>query len=243
MTAWSLLAIGAASTSAAAGGNLTITIPLGGQKNDLYIAVIAYRNNAAFTAPAGWTIHEQQSTGNTSTTTNTSIASGLIASIVRGDTDPGNIFTRTGGDVALGRIFIYRASNGRPVFMASSSSTAAANATALSTAQLNVTSKDTLIVAGFCGADNTTVSTFDAATDPTIASAATDTASPPTAGTWFERADTGTNTGADTALGIADAIKATTGLTGSITCTAGVSSRHVMVVAAFFVRKRYVLVT
>lgn len=242
MTAWSLVAIGAASLSGV-GGNLTITIPAGGQKDDLYVAVVAYRSNAAFTAPANWTIHQQQSTGNTSTTTNTSIGSGLIASIVRGDTDPGNIFTRTGGDIALGRILIYRASNGKPQFMTSSSSTAAANATALSTAELNITSKDTLIVAGFCGADNTTVSTFDAATDPTTASAATNTTSPPTAGTWYERADTGTNNGADTALGVAEAVKATTGLTGSITCTAGASSRHVMVAAAFYVRKRYVLVT
>jgi hypothetical protein len=241
MTAWTLVAVGAASTSAV-GGNLTITLPAGGQKGDLYVAVIAYRSTPAFTGPAGWTIHQQQSLGNTSTTTNTSIGSGLIASIVRGDAAPGNVFTRTAGDVALGRILIYRASNGRPVFMASSSSTAAANATALSTAAINVISKDTLIIAGFCGADNTTVSIFDA-TDPATASAATDTTTPPTAGNWYERADSNTATGADTALGIADGVKATTGSTGNIICTAGNSSRHVMVAAAFYVRKRYVLAT
>lgn len=241
MTAWTLVGIGAAVNVTS--GNISPTLPAGGQKGDLYVAVIAFRSNVAFAAPAGWTIHQQQSTGNTSTTTNTSIGSGLIASIVRGDAAPANTFTRTAGDVALARILIYRASNGNPVFMTSSSSTAAANATALSTAQLDITSKDTLIVAGFCGADNTTVSTFDAATDPTTASAATNTTSPPTAGTWYERADSNTASGADTALGIADAVKETTGLTGSITCTAGNSSRHVMVAAAFFVRKRYVLAT
>ena len=241
MTVWSLIAIGA--TSFVTSGNYSPTVPAGGQKGDLYVAVIAFRSNVAFGAPSGWTIHEQQATGNTSTTTNTSIGSGLIASIVRGDADPANTFTRVGGDVAFGRILIYRASNGRPTFMVSSSSTAAANATALSTTALNITSKDTLIIAGFCGADNTTVSTFDAATDPTTASAATDTTSPPTAGTWYERADSSTTQGADTGLGIADGVKATTGLTGSITCTAGNSSRHVMVAAAFYVRKRYVLVT
>lgn len=241
MTAWTLVGIGGAAT--ATSGNLALTAPAGGQKGDLYVAVIAYRSNAAFTGPANWTIHQQQSTGNTSTTTNTSIGSGLIASIVHSGTAPATTFTRTLGDVALGRIFIYRASNGYPTFMTSSSSTAAANATALSTAELNITGADTLIVAGFCGADNTTVSTFDAATDPTTASGATDTTTPPTAGTWYERADTGTNTGADTALGIADAVKATPGLTGSITCTAGVSSRHVMVAAAFNVKKRITLLT
>lgn len=241
MTAWTLVGIGGAATVTA--GNVSPVAPAGGQKGDLYVAVIAFRSNVAFAAPADWTIHEQQSTGNTSTTTSTAIGSGLIASIVRGDAAPATTFTRTGGDVALARILIYRASNGRPVFMTSSSSTAAANATALSTAQLDITSKDTLIISAFCGADNTTSSLFDAATDPGIASAATNTTSPPTAGTWYERADSSTASGADTALGIADAVKATTGLTGSITCQGNNSSRHVMVAAAFFVRKRYVLTT
>jgi hypothetical protein len=240
MTVWTLVAVGAAST--ANGGNLAITLPAGGQKGDLYVAVIAYRSNVGFTAPTGWTIHETQNTGNTSTTTSTSIGSGLIASIVRGDAAPANTFTRTGGDIGLGRILIYRASNGRPQFMASSSSTAAANATALSTAAIDVTSKDTLIVAGFCGADNTTVSAFDA-TDPSVASGATNTTTQPTANTWYERADSNTNLGADTTLGIADGVKATTGSTGSILCTASVSSRHVMVAAAFYVPKRYIAVT
>lgn len=241
MTAWSLVAIG--TTTTIASGNLSPALPAGGQKGDLYVAVIAYRSNATFSAPSGWAIHEQQSTGNVSTTTNTSIGSGLIASIIRGDTDPANTFTRTAGNVGHGTILLYRANNGTPEFMTSSSSTAAANATALSTAELDITSKDTLIVAGFCGADNTTVSTFDAATDPTTASGAINTTTPPTAGTWYERVDNGTNTGADTAVGIADAVKAGTGLTGSITCTAGNSSRHVMVAAAWYVPKRVMLLT
>lgn len=240
MTAWTLVGIGSANFVTS--GNYAPNIPSGGQKGDLYVAVIAYRSNAAFAAPTGWDIHAQQSTGNTSTTTSTAIGSGLIASIIRGDAEPANTFTRTGGDVALGRILIYRATAGRPRFMAASSSTAAANTTALSTAALNVTSKDTLIVAGFCGADNTTVSAFDA-TDPNTASAATDTTTQPTAGNWYERVDASTTQGADTTIGIADGVKATTGSTGSITCTGGNSSRHVMVAAAFYVPKRYVLTT
>jgi hypothetical protein len=220
---------------------LAITVPAGGQKGDLYVAVIAYRNINTFTAPAGWAIHEQQSLGNTSTTTTSSIGSGLIASIVRGDTEPGGTFTRTGGDVGYGRILIYRATAGTPRFGTSSSSTAAANATALSTAGLNVTDRNTLIVAGFCGADNTTVSAFDVGA--TVQSGATNTTSPPTVDTWYERADTSTTTGADTALGIADVVIGTIGTTASIICTAGNSSRHVMVSAAFYVPKRYVLVT
>lgn len=240
MTAWSLVAIGA--TSSVTSGNYSPTVPAGGQKGDLYVAIIAFRDSASFTAPSGWTIHAQQSTGNVSTTTSTSIGSGLIASTIRGDSNPANTFTRTGGNVAWGRILIYRASNGTPEFMASSSSTAAANATALSTAAIDVTSKDTLIVAGFCGADNTTVSAFDA-TDPSVASGATNTTTAPTINTWYERADSSTTQGADTALGVADAVKEGTGSTGNIICTAGNSSRHVMVAAAFFVPKRYVLIT
>lgn len=241
MTAWTLVGIGAAVNVVS--GNITPVAPAGGRKGDLYVAVIAFRSNVAFAAPAGWTIHQQQATGNTSTTANTAIASGLIASIVRGDTEPATTFTRTAGDAGLARILIYRPTAGRPVFMTSSSTTAAVNATAVSTGELNITSKDALIIAGFCGGDNTTVSTFDAATDPSTASAATDTTSPPAAGIWYERADSNTASGSDTTLGIADGVKATTGLTGSITCTAAVSSRHVMVAAAFYVPKRYVLAT
>lgn len=242
MTAWTLVAIGAANVGVPTGGNHVLSLPTGGQKGDLYVAILAFRGSPAFTAPSDWTIHEQQNLGNTNTSTSTSIGSGLIASIVRGDADPATTFTRTGGNIVMSRVLIYRPSNGQPVFMTSSSSTAAANATALSTAELNITSKDTLIVAGFCGADNTTVAQF-AATDPGTASAATDTTTPPAPGIWYERADSSTTQGADTALGVAEAIKATTGLTGSITCTAGNSSRHVMVAAAFYVKKRYVLAT
>ena len=76
-------------------------------------------------------------------------------------------------------------------------------------------------------------SAFDAATDPTTASGATDTTTAPTAGTWIERADSSTATGADTALAIADAIRATAGATGTIQATSAGGSRGVMIAAAF----------
>ena len=55
----------------------------------------------------------------------------------------------------------------------------------------------------------------------------------PTAGTWLERADSSTTTGADTSLAIFDAIKATAGATGNLTATASLGAGHVVIAAAF----------
>lgn len=236
---WALLALGTVATVAS--GNIspvppvttaagTVTLAAG----DLFVAAIGFRSNVAFAAPAGWTIHEQQANGNVSTTTNASIGSGLLASIKRGSANPANTFTRTGGDVARGQILVYRAVDFDDwSFHASSSATLAANATVVTTASLTTGSDLSLIVAAMGGADNVTVTAFDAATDPTVASGTLNTTSYPALGSWTERIDGNTTTGADTTLAVADAVRALAGSTGTIQCTASLSSRHVLAAATF----------
>ncbi len=239
---WELIGIGAA--TAVASGNVSPAFPATTAagtvtlaKGDLLVAAIGFRSNVAFTAPSGWTIHQQQNSGNTSTTTNASIGSGLIASARRGTSNPANTFTRTGGDVALSRIVAYRAVDCDGWSLdASSANTLAANSTTVTTTGLTTTGDLDLLIAAFCGADNTTASAFDAATDPTTASGATNTTTPPSRGTWLERLDSNTTSGADTTLTMADAVRETAGDTGTIQCTAGNSSRHVLVAAAFKMR-------
>jgi hypothetical protein len=81
------------------------------KNGDLFVAMIAYRDTAAFTLPSGWNlIATQQSSGNTSITTSASIGSGLMAYYIYDPTSPSSfMFTRTGGDVAYGRLAVYRA--------------------------------------------------------------------------------------------------------------------------------------
>jgi hypothetical protein len=244
MASWDLVTVGAAS-AVGNGGNLTLSIPAGGQANDLYVAVIAFRSTQTFAAPSGWVIHEQQNQGNVSTTTSTSIGSGLIASFIHEGTAPTGVFTRTGGNVGFGRILLYRPSTGKPRFVGSSSSTAAVNNANCSTAEIITNEPETLIVAGLCGADNTGVNSFRA-TDPGTASGALNTTTEPGIGVWQERSDVSTNQGADTTLGIGDAVKGTAGGTGDILVNTNATSRHVMVAAAFDVilpNTRYVLVS
>lgn len=244
MASWDLVTVGGTAV-VGAGGNLTLSIPAGGQANDLYVAVIAFRSTETFAPPSGWVIHEQQNQGNISTSASTAIGSGLIASFIHEGTAPTGVFTRTGGDVGFGRILLYRPSTGKPRFVGSSSSTAAVNNANCSTAEIITNEPETLIVAGLCGADNTAVYSFRA-TDPGTASGALDTTTDPTVGVWRERSDVSTGQGADTTLGIGDAVKGTAGGTGDILVNTFASSRHVMVAAAFdviFPSTRYVLVT
>jgi hypothetical protein len=209
-----------AAPAAVASGNLTFTEPSGAAEGDLLVVVIAYRSTATFTAPSGWEILQQQSSGNTSTTTATSIGSGLIAWTIRGSSAPSLTFTRTAGDVAQGRIAAYKGVHrGNPV-ISSTSATLGANSTTVSVGGLTGIPQGALMVIGACGADNGTCSAYQCGTDPV-------------ANQFIERADTNTATGADTTNALADAIKTVEGDTGTIQYTASLSSRHVIVAAAF----------
>ena len=73
------------------------------------------------------------------------------------------------------------------------------------------------------------------ATTPSGASGATDTTTAPSA-TWRQRAASVTTTGADTSIGIYDALKTTAGATGNLTATASLGAGHVVIAGAFKIR-------
>jgi len=144
-----------------------------------------------------------------------------MAYIVRGGSAPDLVFTRTGGDVALGRIVAYAPGSGETAaFDAGSANTLGANSTTVTTTEITVANDNTLLVMAECLADNTTASRARA-TDPDEF-------------VWRERADSNTATGADTGLAVSDAFKLSSGATGTLTYTAGASSRHVCAVGAFY---------
>ena len=233
MASWEYVGIGAGTTVSS--GNATPTEPAGAASGDLLVCVISYRGSAAFTAPSGWTIVEQESSGNTDVDVSTSIASGLIAYIVRGASAPSYVFTRTGGDVAIPRVTAYRPVGGTITFDESNSATLGTAGTTVSMTGFTTNDANSLIVVGACGASNSTATDFDAATDPTTGSGSGSSTATGAiaAGTWRRRNSTGTTTGADTNISIADAVRATAGATGDIQYTAAASRRHVIVGAAF----------
>src|SRR5688572_29904609 len=229
--AWGVPRIGALATPVAS-GNLTLAEPAGIAAGDLMIACIAYRSNAAFTVPGDWTlVATQQSSGDTDNTNG--IASGLMMWCLRGGSAPTLTFNRTGGDMATGRILAYTGAKQSAPYDTGSANTLAVASGTVTTATFSTAEANELIVAMVSAGDSLTTSAFDAATDPATASGATDTTTVPTAGTWIERADNGTGTGADHGLAIADAIRATGGATGTIQATVSASARHVMIAAAF----------
>src|SRR3990172_10238758 len=218
----------------ASSGNITLQEPAGIAQGDLMIACIAYRSNAAFSLPSGGWAHVTGSPQNSGDTDSTNgIASGLMAFVVRGASAPGLAFTRTGGDVAQGRIIAYSGGHATP-FDTGSGNTLGSTSTTYTTGTITTAEANELIVAlhsaGDHGAD---AANFDAVTDPATGSGTTtDTTTAPAAGTWLRRATDDTATGADNVLGIADAVRATNGATGTISST-GFSSRGVMIAGAF----------
>lgn len=226
--AWGIPKIGA--LAEVASGGLTLTEPAGIAVSDLMIACIAYRSNVPFDDVVGWG-SLQESIGDTDATNG--IASGAMFIAVRGASAPTLVFSRTGGNVARGCIIAYSGGHASAPFDTSSSNTLAIGSATVTTGSITTAEAGELIVAMTAAGDTLNVSAFDAATDPATASGATDTTNAPSNGTWRERVDSSTGTGADTGLGIADAIRATAGATGTIQATVGASARHVMIAAAF----------
>jgi len=212
-------------------GNFDLIEPAGVAQGDLMVACIAYRGNAAITAPTGWAAAAAaQNSGDTDATNG--IASGAMFYIIRGASAPSLTCTRTGGDVVLARVISYSGAKPHPLDTGSSNTLAVASGT-VTTGTITTAEAGELLVAMGSGGDAYTTSAFDAATNPATASGATDTTTAPTNDTWIERQDSNTGTGADATLAIADAIKATAGATGTIECTMSGSARSVMMVAAF----------
>lgn len=216
--------------------SMTLTEPTGAAQGDLLVAVISSRTTAttSITLPAGWALVDEQKNNSTATTTS-ALASGMMAYIIRGSSAPSYAFTLPAGiSVALGRVIAYRNAAQSSTKDANTSFTTATNTTAVSGTGLTTTQDDDLIVAAACGGQEASWTNFAAATDPTISSGTgSGSTAHPSAGVWQERADSNTTTGADTSLAIFDAVKTTTGATGNLTATASQGAGHVVVAGAF----------
>jgi hypothetical protein len=227
--------VGVTTAAEVASGNLTlVTTGVTIQTGDLVIACIAYRDTPAFSVPdASWSIVEQQSSGNVSTTNTTAIGSGVMMVCQSWPAvAPSLVFGRTAGDVARGVLMVYRGQKASGSLNVHSSATSASNTVTASTASITTTTDEELIVAMVAGADNVSMGPF-VATDP---SAATGTVTTDDLGyeqQWVFRHASNTTTGADTSLGVADATKTAAGATGAVQCTMSLTSRHVMIVASF----------
>jgi len=227
--AWEIIGLG--TNVIQNGGDITLVEPAGTTAGDLVVACIAYKDTAAFTKPsAEWTQIGQLSAGDTDATSGK--ASGGMWYCIRGASAPGYVFTRTLGDVAMGQCVTYRGQAASPYDTASVTQAGSVRepiGTTMTTAEANE-----LLVAMIAHGDNSLTVTMDAATNPGTASTTTvAVTTEPASNTWYERSDTGTNTGADTGLFIADAIMTTAGATGAFSADAETTSNSVMIAAAF----------
>ena len=234
---YSIVGIGTVAETTVSGGNLTLAEPAGVQEGDLLVAVISYRSNASFANTGSiWTKQEEENSGNTTANSTGSIGSGVAFWGIRGSSAPDLTFERTGGNVARGCIIAYRPDDAGDTFEidTSTSLTLAAASTSFTMSGFTPAQDATLLVWCGFGARNTTLSAFDAATDPTTASGTTtDTTTNPYYDTWLRRVTSGTSTGADCTIAIADAVQETATATGNFTYTAGSSARHAGAVLAF----------
>jgi hypothetical protein len=231
ITQWGVPLIGAATTVAT--GSMTLVEPTGVAEGDLMVACIGYRWGSTFDLPAGWAlVATQQSSGNTTSASSAAVASGVMAWIVRGASAPALTFTRDGGDVAIGRIISYSGGDETAPYHTGTANTLAVASVTATTGSITTTQNGELLVAMAVSGRTTGWSAFDAATAPSTASGAINTAVIPLDDTWTERTDTASSTGADISVSIADAVMATAGATGTIQATTS-SNRTVMIVGAF----------
>ncbi len=235
---YELVGIGTVAETTVSGGNLTLAEPAGVQEGDLLVVNISYRSNASFANTGSiWVKGPEQNSGNTTANGTGSIGSGVSFYGIRGSGAPDLTFERTGGNVARGFIIAYRATD-YPTktfqYDQGTSRTLAAAGTSFTMTGFTPAQSTTLLVWCGWGARNTTLSAFDAATDPTTSSGTTtDTTTDPYFGAWLRRVTSGTATGADCTVALADAVQETAGPTGNLTYTAGSSARHAGGVLAF----------
>ena len=228
--AWSIVGVGTVAETTST--TLTLTEPAGVANGDLLIACISSRTTAT-TGITGtnWALAGQRNTNNVLTTTSAA-ASACMLYRVRSGT-PSLSFTLPAGiSVAMGRIIAYRTDTGTPAFDLSVNGATATNTTAVSLTGVATTVTNELIVSMTAGGQEATWSNFRATT-PATGSGATDTTTAPSTTAWFERADSITATGAQTSLGIFDAVKATVGSTGNTLVTASQGAVQTVVTSAF----------
>lgn len=213
------------------GGNITLTEPDGTAAGDLIVACIAHKSNVAFTKPSTeWNEVGYLSNGDIDASGGK--ASGGMWYCIRGASAPSYVWTRTAGDISMGRTVTYRGNSATPHDTGSANQRGAVSepvGITITTAEANE-----LLVAMVAHGDSSTTTVFDAATAPSVASNGTiPVTTEPTLDTWHERTDTGTATGSDTGLFIADAIKETGGATGAFSALASTNSDSVTIIGAF----------
>jgi hypothetical protein len=233
--AWGVPKIGALATPVAS-GDLTLAEPAGIASGDLMLACFAIRSNVGFTLPGDWNLVDQELTGDTDATNG--IASAQMFWTVRGGSAPTLTFSRTGGNLGMGRIIAYTGGHASTPFDVSDSATADVTSTVTSGAGLTTAEAGELLVAITSAGDNFLCSNFVASTDPNLASGVIDTTTAPGNGTggasrWIKRADDTSGTGADGGLSVHDAVKASAGGTSTLTASFGTGARSAFVVGAF----------
>jgi hypothetical protein len=235
---WTFVGVTEAAVTAAASTSYTLTEPAGVAQGDLLIVDFAVRGAVIFTN-AAWTFAQSDTGGNTTNATTAADTSFQAGYCIRGASAPSYVFTRAGtGSRGLGTVRAYRSNKGAPVF---DTSTKLAQTTASATITMNpsVTTATTneLITSGVYMAraagvaDN--ASNMVGATNLTGASGTINTSIAPQISTWTERSDRGNATSPSVSLACYDAVKPTSGATGSLSVTGPASALNGMVVMAF----------
>lgn len=235
-TVWEYIGVSNAVVDATGNFSLIETGISGLQEGDLLVACIAYRSNAAITLPSGWTqTSAAQNSGNTTVDTTGSISSARMAYIVRGSSAPALTFTRTSGDVALGRIVAYRGVDQGDPFDVGEGSTPGSAGTTCSGGSPTATVTNGLVVMMASLARTSATASAFTATGFTSSGSNSDQTDDPIDDTFQERVDSTSATGADVSLAIGDAVRTTTGSPGGAgyNCTASSSARNAGMMAIF----------
>lgn len=217
-------------------GDITLTEPAGVAEGDLLIAIFDIRGTPVFSTPTGWTLVTQQNSGNTTANSTTSVSSGQMFYIVRGASAPNLTFARTGGDLAIGTIVAYRGvDSASPLVTSSSVTTDSSQGFTTQISSVTTSNSGDLIVVGACGSRPGSLwSNYIAATDPATGSGSgsADT-DDPLEGEWQERFELASTSAGRGILGIGDAIRATSGATGTISITNANPGGHAVLVGVF----------
>lgn len=196
--------------------NLTVTEPTGTQQNDVLFVWVAHRSTVGYDAPAGWTKLEDQSSGDITASSTSSISSGELFYIVRGASAPTLTFTKQAGtgDIAHSYCIAYRGVDTTTPIDSSTSTTLATASTNVVTASTLAIPVDHAAVIFLAGARNVFWTTQQSNTGPT---------------TFTELTDAGSTTGGDVSDSLAEYINTGSAISaGAFSAVASASARHVI---------------
>lgn len=201
-------------------GNISLDEAAGSSWGDTLVATLSYRGTPNFTLPAGWTLADPgQTSGNTTSGSTSALASLAVAYKFRGPAaETGVTFTRTGGDVCLGRMTTLRGVDPNNPIDSSYSETCATGTTVTS-AGLTTSNANAFLFLAFATGRIGAYSAEKANTDPTSG--------------WTERYDSNTATGADCSAALATATKSSASATGTFQTTFNAASTQTIVAVAF----------